>query len=158
MAEPSKPRWKIEPFDKAVHDRSQFDCGNATLNDWLQKRVSQFERRDLARTYVAVEEGDPLVRGYYALSNHTVVYEALTDEEARNLPSIDVPVVLLGRLATDRSTQGQGLGELLLMDALRRAEYLSHHIGVRAVEVHATGEAAKRFYLRYGFIPLEDDP
>ena len=58
----------------------------------------------------------------------------------------------------DRSVQGQKLGEFLLIDALRRAEYLAAKIGIRAVEVHAINESAKHFYERYGFLTLSDDP
>ena len=69
-----------------------------------------------------------------------------------------MPVVLIGRLAVDRSMQGKGLGEFLLIDALRRAEFLATKIGVRAVEVDAINDDAKRFYERYGFLTLKDNP
>lgn len=154
----SFPAWAIEPFDRRRHDRSGFDCGLPALNDWLATKVSQFEKTDLARTYVVVETGTTIVKGYYALSNHTVVYESLPEDHAKGLPQIDMPVVLIGRLAIDRSVQGRGLGEFLLIDALRRAEYLAKKIGIRAVEVDAINDAAKRFYERYGFLALADDP
>lgn len=154
----SDAAWTIEPFDKKRHDRAAFDCGVAALNDWLATKVGQFEKRDLARTYVLVEDGETAIRGYYALSNHTVVYDALPEDQAKGLPHIDMPVVLIGRLAVDASLHGEGLGEFLLLDALRRAEYLATKIGVRAVEVDASNEAAKRFYKRYGFLALRDDP
>ncbi|MEX0586020.1 MAG: GNAT family N-acetyltransferase [Pirellulales bacterium] len=149
--------WEIQRLDSS-HDRTQFDSGVAELDDWLQKLAGQHQRRDLARTYVAVVPGDKRVRGYYAISNHRVCFEALPQDQAKGLPRIDVPVVLLGRLAVDRSTQGQGLGEFLLIDALRRASYIAEQIGVRAVEVDAIDDSAKRFYLKYGFVPLRDDP
>lgn len=110
------------------------------------------------RLTVLVETGSTTVKGFYALSNHTIVCEALPDDQAKGLPQIDMPVVLIGRLAVDRSVQGQGLGEFLLVDALRRAEYLANKIGVRAVEVDAINEAAIRFYQRYGFLSRKDDP
>lgn len=154
----SDASWIIEPFDKQRHDRTGFDCGVEALNDWLRTKLSQYEKRDLARTYVLVEEGQSTVKGYYALSNHTVVYEALPDELARGLPRIDVPVALIGRLAVDSSVHGQGLGEFLLLDALRRAEYLASKIGIQAVEVDAINESARRFYQKYGFLSLADDP
>lgn len=157
MADTS-PAWVIEPFDRLRHDRSGFDCGLPLLNNWLATKVSQFEKKDLARTYVLVETGNTTVKGFYALSNHTVVYEALPEDQAKGLPHIDMPVVLIGRLAVDRSVQGQGLGEFLLIDALRRAEYLASKIGIRAVEVDAINEDAKRFYERFGFLTLKDDP
>ena len=154
----SSPTWAIEPFDRFRHERTGFDCGLSTLNEWLATKVSQFEKKDLARTYVLVETGNTTVKGFYALSNHTVVYEALPEDQSKGLPQIDMPVVLIGRLAVDQSVQGQGLGEFLLIDALRRAEYLASKIGIRAVEVDAINEDAKHFYERYGFLTLKDDP
>jgi GNAT superfamily N-acetyltransferase len=149
--------WSIEKLG-TWHDKASFDCGKPTLNQWLQQLAGQYERRDLARTYVAVQPNETRVLGYYAVSNHQVSYDALPNEQSRGLPTIDIPVVLLGRLAVDKTVQGQGLGEYLLMDALRRAHHISQHIGVRAVEVHAIDSAARRFYLKYGFVSLRDDP
>ena len=102
----ARPHWIIEPFDRQQHDRTSFDCGVPALNDWLATKVSQFERRDLARAYVLVEREQVAVRGYYAMSNHAVVYEALPEDQLKGVPRIDVPVVLIGRLAIDRSVQG----------------------------------------------------
>jgi predicted GNAT family N-acyltransferase len=150
--------WIIEPFDKQRHDRAGFDCGVPALNDWLGTKASQFERKDLARTYVLVVQGQTSIKGYYALSNHTVVYEALPEEQTKGLPRIDMPVVLIGRLAVDSSVQGQKLGEFLLLDALRRAEYLANKIGIQAVEVDAVDQTAQHFYEKYGFLSLADDP
>jgi GNAT superfamily N-acetyltransferase len=87
-----------------------------------------------------------------------VAFSDLPRGEAKGLPRIDVPVVLLGRLAVDRSMHGQGLGTFLLLDALRRCQRLADEVGVRAVEVDALDATARAFYLKYGFIPLEDDP
>ena len=148
--------WVVERLTRQ-HDRSQFDCGQEALNDWLKQRASQFDRRDLARTYVAVESGHSSVLGYYAVSSHHVRFAELPDEEAKGLPRLDIPVMLLGRLAVDVRTQGQGLGSFLLIDALRRAQYLAETLGIRAVEVDAIDAAARSFYLKYGFVSLTDD-
>lgn len=154
----ASPDWSIEPFDKKRHNRACFDCGHEALNDWLATKVGQFEKRNLTRTYVLVEQGQAAILGYYALSNHSIVYDALPEEQAKGLPVVDVPVVLIGRLAIHRSLQGQRLGELLLIDALRRSKILSSAIGIRAIEVDAIDRKAKRFYEKYGFVPLKDDP
>jgi len=158
LAESHERAWRIEAFDRRVHQRDAFDCGVEVLDRWLKQQASQYEKRGLARTYVLVTEQDRTVRGYYAIANHAVVFDALPPEQAKGLPQLDVPVVLLGRLAVDRGVQGQQLGELLLLDALRRAEYLAKKIGIRAVEVEAIDATAKRFYEKYGFIALADDP
>jgi GNAT superfamily N-acetyltransferase len=149
--------WTIRRLDKS-HDRSTFDCGQPMLNEWLQDRAGQFDRRDLSRTFVATRPAEPLVLGYYAISTHRVIHDVLPAVEAKGLPRLDVPVVLIGRLAVDQSVQGQGLGALLLVDALRRSAQISEQVGIRAVEVDALDDAAKNFYLKFGFRPLLDDP
>ena len=149
--------WTIRRLDK-THDRSSFDCGQPLLNEWLTDRAGQFERRDLARTFVATRRDEVLVVGYYAISTHRVIHDVLPAAEAKSLPRLDVPVVLLGRLAVDRTVQGQGLGALLLVDALRRSLQISEQVGIRAVEVDAFDENARTFYLKFGFRALLDDP
>src|SRR5688572_27164060 len=128
--------WIVERLSRQ-HDRSQFDCGQSALNEWLKQRASQFDRRDLARTYVTVEPGQAVVLAYYAVSGHHVRFGDLPDDEAKGLPRLDIPVLLLGRLAVDRQMQGQGMGSFLLIDALRRAQRPAEKVGIRAVEVDA---------------------
>ncbi len=99
-----------------------------------------------------------MVLGFYAIAMHRVCFEALPAGQSKGLPEMDVPVALIGQLAVDKRVQGQGLGRHLLLDAFRRIELLSQHIGVRAIEVHAVDDTARSFYLRYGFISLLDDP
>jgi GNAT superfamily N-acetyltransferase len=149
--------WTIGRLSKS-HDRTTFDCGRAILNDWLRDRAGQFDRRDLARTFVATRVGQVVVLGYYAISTHRVLCDTLPTAEAKGLPRLDVPVVLLARLAVDLRVQRQGLGQLLLVDALKRAVRISEQIGIRAVEVDAIDEDIRSFYLKYGFRSLSDDP
>jgi GNAT superfamily N-acetyltransferase len=128
--------WEIERLGRR-HDRSAFDCGNGVLNDWLTQRASQWDKKDLCRTYVLLPKGTPTVAGYYSLSNHHVNYNSLAADQAKGIPAVDVPVVLLGKLAVSQSFQGRGLGRILLVDALRRVSALADKVGVRAVEVDA---------------------
>lgn len=151
------PTIVVERLDRQ-HDRSNFACGQPALNDWLKQRAGQFDKRDLARTYVAVLPGERAVVGYYAISNHRVSYEALPEDQAKGLPRIDIPALLLGRLAVDRAAQGRRIGSLLLTDALRRAQHLADQVGIRAVEVDALDDSARPFYLKFGFVQLADDP
>ena len=157
MAKSPDSPWVIERLTRS-HDRSLFECGQPALDDWIRTRAGQFDRKDLARTYVAVLPEETRVLGYFALASHRVRYEELPEEQTRGLPRIDVPVVLLGRLAVDQSVRGRGLGALLLIDALRRSLEVSTQVGIRAVEVDAMDERARQFYLKYGFVSLVDDP
>jgi GNAT superfamily N-acetyltransferase len=148
--------WQIRPLDRS-HQRGEFCCGKAPLDEFLRSLVSQYDRRKLGRTYVAVLPGDTKVQGYYTLSSGSVPFQNLPTHTAKKLPKHPVPVALLGRLAVDKAAQGRGLGEALLMDALRRCLDLSDRLGIFAVEVMAMDAEAKRFYLKYGFVPLMDN-
>ena len=145
MAEIPGDDWIIERLG-SNHDRSFF------LRQPRALRLAQAESQPVREAgpcsdYVATRRGETVVLGYYAISNLRVSHKALPADQAKGLPRLDVPVVLLGRLAVDGSAKGRGLGSLLLIDALRRAEYLSGQVGIRAVEVDAIDEAARNFYI-----------
>jgi GNAT superfamily N-acetyltransferase len=150
---------RIEPFDKAKHRRTGFHCGNPALDEFVRTLVTQYEKRRLGKTFVAVraEETHGVV-GYYTLAAGAVAFAHVPEDVARRLPKHPVPVILLARLAVGQSAQGQGLGATLLADALRRSLELSKSLGVFAVEVLAIDEQAAAFYSRYGFTPLLDNP
>ncbi len=149
--------WVIEPFGKH-HERATFACGQPPLDEFIRTRVSQYEKRRLGKTFVAVPPDEPLVIGYYTLAAGAVAFERLPAKAARKLPKHPVPVVLLARLAVDVTAQGKRLGEGLLLDALQRSLDLSAGLGIHAVEVDALDDAAAAFYRKYGFTPLPDDP
>ncbi len=149
--------WIIEPFGKS-HDRSAFTCGKPALDEFLRTRVSQYEKRRLGKTFVAVLQGEQRVRGYYTLAAGAVAFEHLPTVASTKLPKHPIPVILLARLAVDLSAQGQGLGEKLLLDALQRSLDLSDSLGAHAVEVNALDDSAIAFYVKYGFSPLLDNP
>ncbi len=148
--------WRIEQLDRR-HVREIFDCGKPSLNDFVHSLVSQYEKRDLGRTYVAFQESSPRVLGYYTLASGSVSAQSLPEKQGKKLPRHDVPVILLARLAVDRSVRGKGLGGILLRDALSRAVELSGKLGIHAVVVDAIDAEAKSFYERFGFPALTDN-
>lgn len=78
-------------------------------------------------------------------------WEDASGRAAKGQPAYPIPVILLARLAIDKSEQGQGLGKALLKNALQRSVQASNEIGARAVLVHAIDEEAKAFYKHFGF-------
>ncbi len=144
--------FDIETLGKH-HDRDSFDCGEPSLNDYLKLFARQNDSRGLGKTFVAVLPNETIVKGYYTVSSSSISFETLPE----NLPRYPIPVVHLGRLAVDHSARGTGLGGILLIDALLRADRLADQLGIYAVEVRALNAAARNFYLRYGFEPLSDD-
>ena len=145
--------WHIEALNR-THKREAFACGIPSLDDFIQARASQYEKRHLGRTYVAVKSGNTRVLGYYTIASSSLTFEELPREAAKKLPKHPLPVILLGRLAVDLSVRGQRLGEKLLIDALTRSLELSQSLGVHAVEVDAIDALATAFYERYGFTCL----
>ncbi len=145
---------RIEALERS-HDRSSFSCGNAALDQYLQRFASANRRYNTAATFVAVEDPGPTVVGYYTLSMSSVLVDVVP--EPRQLPR-HVPVALIGRFAITRSHQARGLGKLLLVDALRRAERASQEVAAHAVVVDAIDDDAVAFYRHFGFKPLLDDP
>lgn len=137
------------------HDLSTFDCGNPDLSDWLKKRALPNEKSGASRTYVVCSAGR--VVGYYALASGGVALGMAPGRVRRNMPD-PVPVMILGRLAVERSWQGRNIGKSLLRDAILRTLHAAEIGGIRAILVHAISEEAKRFYERYGFSASPVDP
>ena len=148
--------WQIERLERG-HVRDAFSCGKPPLDEFIHRLVSQYEKRNLGRTYVAVRPGEKQVLGYYTLASGSIPFQNIPEPSARKLPRHPVPVILLARLAVDQSVQGQGWGEGLLIDALQRGLGLADTLGIHAVEVDAIDQQAKAFYEKYGFVPLLDN-
>jgi predicted N-acetyltransferase YhbS len=138
------------------HDLSTFDCGKASLNDWLKRFALLNQRSDAARTYVMHRGGK--VVAYYSLTAGAVRKDESPARVAKGLASHPIGVILLARLAVDLSEQGKGLGRTLLVDALTRCLEAAEAIGARAVLVHALDEQAAAFYKRFGFEPSPLNP
>ena len=132
------------------HHLSRLDCGNEALNLWLRRFAWTNVQNDAARVYVA-HRRDQVVVGYHALTAGSVSRSEAPERIGRGLAAHPIGVVVLARLAVDRAHQGKGLGSALLQDALLRAERAAETVGVRAVLVHAIDDAARSFYLRFGF-------
>ena len=133
----------IEPLEG--HNRKSFDSGNTVLDDWLKHYSTQNERRGYSRTYVAVAN-DVVVVGYVSLATGDMDRDSVPLDIGKGAPR-DVPVIVIGRLAVDRSAQGRGLGGKLLAFALQRALDVAQEVGVRAVVINAISERARDFYL-----------
>ena len=134
------------------HHLEGFDCGNATLNRWLQQRALANERQGVSRTVVLCPgEGNGVI-AYACLSAGAIVLAEVPGALRRTMPA-PLPVVVLGRQAVDRRHQGQGLGRALVADVLRRSLAARRLIGARALLVHAIDEQAAAFYRSLGFRP-----
>ncbi|WP_308013079.1 GNAT family N-acetyltransferase [Inquilinus sp. Marseille-Q2685] len=137
------------------HELKPFASGVDSLDQWLRRRALKNQATGASRTFVACE--GQRVMAYYALAASAVTVEAASGRFRRNMPD-PIPVVVLGRLAVDRSRQGEGLGRALVQDAARRVVQAADAIGVRGMIVHALSAEARAFYERTGFEPSPLDP
>jgi GNAT superfamily N-acetyltransferase len=138
-----------------AHDLSQFQCGEAELDDWLRRRAPHNEESGASRTYVVCVERQ--VVGYYALSAGAAAHRDAPGHVRRNMPN-PIPVIVIGRLAMDIKFQGRGIGSALLKDAVLRTVQAAEIAGIRAILVHAINESAKRFYEKLGFMASPTNP
>jgi len=147
----------IEPLNKQ-HDRAAFRCGQPDLDAWFHQRAGQDERRNIARVFVAVDSELGVV-GFYSLGAFTLALPNLPKDVARNLPRYDaIPAALIGRLARDERVRGQGMGDLLLADAIKRILGAGRALAVFAIVVDAKDETAVRFYEAFGFRTFPSQP
>ncbi len=146
----------IEPLGK--HERQLFTCGVAALDDWFRLRAGQDEKRNVARVFVAIDDRLGVV-GFYSLSSFTLTITDLPDSHSKRLPRYDlIPAALIGRLARDHRARGQGVGDQLLADAIRRILSAASTLGVFAIVVEAKDERAAAFYRDFGFESFPNRP
>jgi GNAT superfamily N-acetyltransferase len=153
-------RYDFVLLDGQTHDRASFSCGKASLDAYLKRRASQDVKKRAAVVHVMTTKDDPAtILGYYSLSASSVYSNDIPETIRKSLPRYDqVGVTLMGRLAIDQRFRGQGLGSILMMDALHRAVEASQSIASFAVLVDALDDEAKAFYLHYGLIPFDTYP
>lgn len=140
----------------AAHRIDAFDSGEPAMDDWLKRRALANQASGASRTFV-VADAQGVVQGYYSLAAGAVDHAAAVSSIRRNMPD-PIPVMVLGRLAIDRRSQGLGLGADLLRDAVLRTTRLAQEVGIRALLVHALHEPARAFYLHHGFSASALDP
>ena len=137
------------------HDRSRFECGVDSLNHYIKKQAGQDAKRRVSRVFVATEPDEPnIITGYYTLSSLSTELKTLPASLARKLPKHPVPAALVGRLAVSQKRQGQGIGQMLLVDAIKRTLMVSNEMAIYALVVDAINSEAERFYEQFGFIRL----
>jgi predicted N-acetyltransferase YhbS len=146
----------VELLDRR-YDRKAFDCGRAEETDFLRQRARKHSELGYSQTWVAVEEGSTKILGYISISMGSVSFEAIGAEERSRLPRYPMPVLHIGRLATDLESQGRGVAKLLLRFVLLKAREVSVSLGCYAVEIVARDEVVRDYYLRFGFAPLSEE-
>jgi GNAT superfamily N-acetyltransferase len=131
------------------HDVNSFDCGIDELNSYLQRYARQTQKREGTRTYVVLD-GNQVI-AYYTIVFGGIAWIDAPDYVRKGLGKYQIPIMIIARLAVDSTWAGKGLGNSLLLDALKRVVAASEIAGLRAVVVDAKNNTAKQFYEKRGF-------
>ncbi|ARJ41006.1 GNAT family N-acetyltransferase [Pantoea alhagi] len=150
----------VELFtDENRYKISHFDCGKATLNKFLIEHLRRQHNGKVLRAYVLKNhEADPKILGYYTLSGGSFERSTLPSRtQQKKIPYKNVPCVTLGRLAVDKTLQGQGWRSTLVSHAMSVVYNASLAVGIHGMFVDALDDEAKQFYTSFGFIELTDE-
>lgn len=141
----------------AEDDRSIFDCGRESLNQWFQRHGWANQAARISRTNVICDAENGAIVGYVTLCSAQVERDRLPKREQRNRPEA-LPAILLGQLAIDRHHQGKGYAASLMQFALKTAVEASREIAAFCVLTHPLDDSVRAFYARFGFEDLPFDP
>ncbi len=150
------PKYRFEPLVD-LPDRAAFSCGVEALDRYFQgDPIRQDVSRNTANAFVLTNDGVS-VAGFYTLSPISILSVDLPASLAKKLPKRPIGATLLGRMGIGKTLQGQGLGELLLTDALYKTWQASTFVSSWAVVVDAK-EGARDFYIKHEFTPFATQP
>jgi GNAT superfamily N-acetyltransferase len=162
MPEPAGT-YSIEAFDPDRHNRTDFGCGLERIDNYLKRTARKHQDDDFTRLFVAVRPGLDRVLGYYTLNAHNLIGDGLPDALSRRAPRYGIPAAYLSMLSVDRTEQGQGLGRILLVNALRRLLDASGSIGLKALLLDIVDDDGPEayahrleFYQSMGFLSFPD--
>jgi GNAT superfamily N-acetyltransferase len=142
-----------------AHDRKGFRCGKESLERYLRETAKGHLTKGVSITRVLVERNvrtPKPVLGYFTLTS-TVASAANWPGAAKGLPSMPVPMVLLGRIAVAEDWQGQGIARLLLAAARQIAAASMRGAGGIGMAVDPADEELVAFYAKYGFKRVDDE-
>jgi GNAT superfamily N-acetyltransferase len=142
----------------AHHDRFRFTCGVESLDNYLRVYAGQDVRRRANSVFVLVDQREPSgILAYYTLCATALSQGDVPIAARKHLPRYPlVSATLLGRLAVAAGRQGQGLGALLVADAMRRVYASASFVGSSMLVVDAISEQAAGFYQAHGFLRLPE--
>jgi len=147
----------IEPLN-SEHNRSAFECGIPSLDNYIKKQAKQDVKRRISRVFVASGSENPQeIIAYYTLSSLSIELNKLPEKYIKNLPRVAIPAALIGRLAVSLKAQKCGVGKMLLVDAIKRTLAVSNEIAIYAMVVDAINEEAAGFYKQFGFLKLKSN-
>lgn len=142
--------------DDADYDLQRFDCGEEALNLFLTTHLVRQHRNKILRAYILCRNTpERQVLGYYTLCGSCFERAALPSKsKQKKIPYKNIPSVTLGRLAIDRSLQGQGWGATLVAHAMKVVWSASLAVGIHGLFVEALNKKSPYVLSIAGLYPV----
>ncbi len=139
------------------HRRKDFVSGQRQVDEWLTTKALQNQEKHLSVTKVLLDEHGAIA-GYFTLATGQVDFGDLPAEVSKKLPRRMLPVAIIAWLGVAHSRQGQGLGRLLLAQALRDCYDAGKTFAFIAVVLDSIDDASRSFYEHFEFAQLPGRP
>jgi len=141
---------RIEPLadPEALKD---FDSGEREVDRHIPK-CCEWHRRYRHRVFCAFLGTQSIAVGFYCLGISASESKYLSEEIIKTSEGhAFVPFIYLNYLAVRLDYQQNGIGTILLLNALERCAHTVKNIGIYGVALHALTDLAAGLYDRYGF-------
>lgn len=142
-------RKALSILDVTPESYKHFSCGRVELDEYLKRYAKGNHKKGLGKTFALKQEN--YVIGFHTISMGSIEFASFPDDKRSGLPKYPAPVAKIGRLAVDESSQGNGVGKFLLIDAFHRIHEASQCIAAFAIIVDAKDAKAQEFYKHFGF-------
>lgn len=144
-------KLKFEPFDDSF-DRAAFCCGESQLDTFFIEHCGHHHVENKIRCTVALVDGD--IAGYYWIVADSISLDQIVDLDKDEFPQakyFSIPCIYLGMIAVDKRYRGYGIGQVLMMRAMRDAIKAAEIVGVFAFTLEAINAKVAELYRSWGF-------
>jgi len=141
---------------------STFKCSiNLDLENFIHNIASDYETRQIARTFVLVNHEKNEIVGYFTISIKSLSTNGMSKTSIKKIDGISntracIHSFLIGQLGISDKYTKYKLGALLLDDAFSKIEMAHDLVAGRYILVDAVNDKKViNFYLKYGFVLLD---
>ena len=146
------PSFRCEKYDPSRHELAGFRCEDARYEKFLTGKAPTLHAAGFARTYLAFEPDSEVLCGYSTITMSSLSKQlVMVPDLLRSVPSFDLPVLHLERLATDVERRRTGVATFLLKEVFELALSCERHVGCFGVSLHYAKDDLVGFYARFGF-------
>lgn len=148
---------RTEPLSED-HRIEELYCGRDSVDTWIREKARAAESSGNMRTHVCLDGRDDIV-GFVALRTMVVDMSGASNSLLKNAGAVDgyATGVLLAQMGVNENRQKQGLGTIIVHEAMRLTCEAHDRSVFPYMIVDAADEELTSFYGRFGFRQLSSD-